>query len=248
MNLTGRRIAVTGGASGIGLATVERLVAAGASVACIDVDRTGLEQLVEVHPVFIRAVDITGSGTVSAAIDAFVDEIGGLDGLVNSAGVDLHCPIEETNDVQWRHVMAVNLDGPMHACRAAIPHLKASGGGSIVNVSSSAGLQPLKHRTAYSASKAALQMFSKSLALETGEHDIRVNAVCPGAVDTPLLRTSLEAASDPDLERKAVEARYALRRIASPNEIAAAIVWLLSDEASFVTGTAMAVDGGRSFH
>lgn len=248
MNLDGRRIAVMGSASGIGLATARRLVAANARTACMDIDRGGLDRFAEEHPVFTRAVDITASGAVSAAINAFAAETGGLDGLVNCAGLDLYCPAEGTSDRQWRHLMAVNLDGPMHACRAALPHLRDAGGGSIVNVSSGAGLRPLKYRSAYSASKAALQMYSKALALETGEHGIRVNAVCPGAVDTPLLRGGFDKTPDPDAEERATKERYALRRIASPNEIAAAILWLLSDEASFVTGTAMSVDGGRAFH
>ena len=248
MNLEGRRIIVIGGASGIGLATVRRLVEAGAHTACLDIDRAGLDRLSEEHPIFTRMVDITDSGGVSAAIDTFAAKAGGLDGLVNSAGLDLYCPAEETSDAQWCHLMAVNLDGPMYACRAALPHLRKSDAGSIVNVSSGAGLLPLQYRSAYSASKAALQMYSKALALESGEDGIRVNAVCSGAADTPLIQQGISKTSDPEAQIAAIEARYALRRIASPDEIAAAIVWLLSGEASFVTGTAMSVDGGRVFH
>ena len=107
---------------------------------------------------------------------------------------------------------------------------------------------PLKHRTAYSASKAGLQMFSKALAMEAADFGVRVNAICPGAVETGLLRSSIDAAPDPQQAYEAVRARYALARIAEPDEIAAAVLWLSSPESSYVTGVALAVDGGRTFH
>jgi NAD(P)-dependent dehydrogenase (short-subunit alcohol dehydrogenase family) len=136
--------------------------------------------------------------------------------------------------------------------QATYAYLKAARGGTIVNVSSAAGLSPLKHRTAYCASKAGLQMASKALAIEAAAFNIRVNTVCPGAVETDLLRSSFASArpGEPDEKaiRDAVRARYALNRIAEPEEIAAAIVWLSGPESSYVTGVALAVDGGRSFH
>ena len=150
--------------------------------------------------------------------------------------------------VEWNRVLAVNLTGPMLVMQAAYPFLKAAGGGTIVNVSSAAGLSPLQNRTAYCASKAALQMAGKALAIEGAAFNIRVNTVCPGAVETVLFRSSIDAAADPDAAYEAVRARYALRRIAEPEEIAAAILWLTSAESSYVTGTALAVDGGRTFH
>jgi NAD(P)-dependent dehydrogenase (short-subunit alcohol dehydrogenase family) len=148
----------------------------------------------------------------------------------------------------WDRVLGVNLRGPMLVMRACYPYLKAAGGGTIVNVSSGAGLLPLANRTAYCASKAGLQMLSKALAMEGAEFKIRVNTVCPGAVETDLFRRGLEETPDPQAAYEAVRARYALRRIAGPEEIAAAILWLTSAESSFVTGTAIAVDGGRTFH
>jgi NAD(P)-dependent dehydrogenase (short-subunit alcohol dehydrogenase family) len=148
----------------------------------------------------------------------------------------------------WNRVLSVNLTGPMLVMRACYAHLKAAGRGTIVNVSSGAGLLPLPDRTAYCASKAGLQMASKALAMEAAPHGIRVNTVCPGAVETDLFRSGLENTPDPQAAYEAVRARYALRRIAGPEEIAAAILWLTSDESSFVTGTALAVDGGRTFH
>jgi NAD(P)-dependent dehydrogenase (short-subunit alcohol dehydrogenase family) len=148
----------------------------------------------------------------------------------------------------WNRIIAVNLTGPMLVAQAAYPHLRTAGGGTIVNVSSGAGLSPLKHRTAYCASKAGLQMAAKALAMEAAEFGIRVNTICPGAVETELFRTSIDTAPDPVAAYEAVRARYALQRVASPEEIAAAILWLTSAESSYVTGTAIAVDGGRTFH
>jgi len=247
--LSGRRFFITGAARGIGAACVARLVAAGAAVAAFDRDADALAALSAKFPgVVVVPGDVSSSADVDAAVATGASRLGGIDALICSAGIDLVGALDQTSDEAWRRIFSVNLDGAMHACRAALPHLRKSGKASIVNVSSGAGLQPLKFRTAYSASKAALQMFSKALALEAAEHGIRVNAVCPGAVETDLLRQSIDAAADPAAARETVRQRYALGRIADADEIAAAILWLSSTEASYVTGIAMAVDGGRTFH
>ncbi len=247
--LAGRRLFVTGAAAGIGRACVERFLAEGARVACFDRDAAALSRLGEELPGDSLALftgDVTSVGEVEAALAGAAEALQGLDGLVNSAGVDLLASLTDTEDAAWRRVFSVNLDGPMHVCRAGLPHLKAAGGGTIVNISSGAGLRPLMHRTAYSASKAGLQMFSKALAIEAAEWSIRVNAVCPGAVDTGLFHSVLDPDDPQELE--SVRARYLLHRIAQPEEIAAAVLWLTSAESSFVTGSIVAVDGGRTFH
>ncbi|RRH68874.1 SDR family NAD(P)-dependent oxidoreductase [Falsigemmobacter faecalis] len=243
---SGRRIVVAGGAQGIGLAIVLRLRAAGAKVGVIDLAGPALSALP--GDVTALAADITDTAALAAAGAEIAASLGGVDGLVNSAGIDLVAPLSDITDDAWERIIAVNLTGAMKLARAFEPSLRASGCAAIVNLSSGAGLVPLKHRSAYSASKAGLQMFSKSLAMELAEAGIRVNCVCPGAVETPLFRASISGGEDEAAQLQAVRARYALQRIAAPDEIAAAILWLLSDEASYVTGVALAVDGGRTFH
>lgn len=245
-DFTGRRMLVTGGAKGIGKAAALRFLAGGAQVACLDMDEAALAEL---EPGFVALnADVTDTASVETATAEAAARMGGLDGVVNSAGVDLESSLEDMTDAAWERLIAVNLTGPMKVCRAALPFLKAAGGGTIVNVSSGAGLQPLKFRSAYSASKAGLQMFSKSLAMELAETGIRVNVVCPGAVETPLFRSSIAEGETGEAQLDAVRARYALARIAAPDEIAAGIAFLSSAEASYVTGVALAVDGGRTFH
>ena len=245
---TGRRMLVTGGAKGIGRATVQRFLDGGAQVACLDMDGVALAGLKQTRRVVALEADVTDTVSVEAAVAEAAARMGGLDGVVNSAGVDLQSCLEDMTDAAWERLIAVNLTGPMKVCRTAVPFLRAAGGGTIVNVSSGAGLQPLKFRSAYSASKAGLQMFSKSLAMELAEAGIRVNAICPGAVETPLFRSSIAGGDTGEAQLDAVRVRYALARIAGPDEIAAGIAFLSSAEASYVTGVALAVDGGRTFH
>jgi NAD(P)-dependent dehydrogenase (short-subunit alcohol dehydrogenase family) len=249
--LAGRRVLITGAANGIGLASVTRFLAEGASVAALDRDESALVALrrrfdgAAVHAV---SADVAEPASVTTAVADSATAMGGLDGVVNAAGIDLVADIEAMTPAEWSRIIAVNLTGPMLVMRAAFPYLRESGGGTIVNVSSGAGLSPLKHRTAYCASKAGLQMASKALAMEAAEFGVRVNSICPGAVETGLFRSGIEAAPDADAAYEAVRARYALRRIAAPEEVAAAIMWLTSNESSYVTGVALAVDGGRTFH
>lgn len=249
--LAGRRILISGAAKGIGLATAERFIKEGARIAALDRDEPALAALAgrfDRSQLYRVTADVVDPASVTAAVTGSATALGGLDGVVNAAGTDLIANIEAMTLADWNRLIAVNLTGPMLVMQATYPHLKAAGGGTIINVSSAAGLSPLKHRTAYCASKAGLQMASKALAMEAAEFGIRVNTICPGAVETELFRTSIDGAPDPDAAYQAVRARYALQRIAAPDEIAAAILWLTSAESSYVTGTAIAIDGGRTFH
>jgi NAD(P)-dependent dehydrogenase (short-subunit alcohol dehydrogenase family) len=184
---------------------------------------------------------------VNQAVRDAAAELGGIDALVYSAGIDMQASLAETEDDAWAALLDVNLTGAMRACRAALPHFPDKGG-SIVLVSSGAGLRPLPLRSAYCASKAGLNMLAKTLAIELAPRGIRVNALCPGAVETDLFRAGLAEAPDPEAAYAEARDRYALRRVAEPDEIGRAILFLISDAASYVTGIAMAADGGRTFH
>ncbi len=243
-SLQGRRILVVGGAAGIGLASVRLSREAGALVAAVDRDarRNGDPA----DPPLFRA-DVRETEAIDAAVADAATVMGGLDGVIYCAGIDLLTSLAATEDAAWERVLDVNLTGAMRVCRAALRHF-APQGGSIVLVSSGAGLRPLPDRTAYCASKAGLIMLAKTLAAELAPRGIRVNALCPGAVETGLFRSGLADTPDLDAALADVRARYALQRIAEPDEIARAIVFLTSGDASYVTGTALAVDGGRTFH
>ena len=240
VSLADRRIVVVGGAAGIGLATAQLARDAGARVAVIDRHAApeGISGFV---------ADMRRTGEVDEAMQAASELLGGADGLAYCAGIDLQSALTDTTDDAWEQVIDVNLTGAMRACRAAMRHFGGSAG-SIVLVSSGAGLSPLRNRSAYCASKAGLNMLAKSMALELATRGIRVNALCPGAVDTGLFRSGLADGKERETELAAIRARYALERVAEPEEIARAILFLLSAEASYVTGIAMAVDGGRTFH
>lgn len=245
-----RHLIVSGGASGIGLAVARMAVARGARVALLDRDTAALAEAVRLlgEAALALECDVSDAPAVRTAVDRAAQWLGGVDALVNSAGIDALKSLETTSDEEWARVLAVNLTGPMLVCRAALPHLRAAGGGSIVNIASGAGLRPLPNRTAYCASKAAVIMFGKSLAIETAADGIRVNAVCPGAIDTPLFRSSYENVDDPERALAEIRERYALGRIAAPEEVAEAVLYLSGPGASYITGTALAVDGGRTFH
>jgi NAD(P)-dependent dehydrogenase (short-subunit alcohol dehydrogenase family) len=246
----GRAFFVTGGASGIGLAVARLALQRGARVCIADRDVEALKRAAqalgsEAHTI---SCDVADAAQVISAVTEAVARMGRLDAVVNGAGVDHQAPLERVTDEDWARTLAVNLTGPMLVCRAAVPHLRRAGGGTIVNIASAAGLVPLPGRSAYCATKAGVVMFGKALAMELAVDGIRVNAVCPGAVDTPLFRTSYEDEDDASGALEAIRQRYALRRVAQPEELAEAVLYLSSPASSYVTGTAHAVDGGRSYH
>lgn len=245
--LAGRRIVVTGAASGIGAALARLAADEGAQIACLDRDQAGACAVAASlsRPGFGIGADVTQLQSVRDAIQMAAAEMAGIDGLVNSAGVVALGPVVEMTQATWQQMIDVNLTGSFLMCQAAIPHLlKAGEGASIVNISSAQALIPVAGAGAYAASKGGVQSLSKALAVELAP-TIRVNAVCPGLIDTPM-NAGLNKAGD-DTPPVRLD-RYALRRWGQPAEIAACILFLLSRDSSYMTGSSVAVDGGRSFH
>ncbi|MFC1414352.1 SDR family NAD(P)-dependent oxidoreductase [Streptacidiphilus sp. N1-12] len=235
-DLTGLRALVTGGASGIGLATVHRLTERGATVAVLDLDPGNL-------PLGFKA-DVADDASVRTAVAAAVEQLGGLDILVNNAGIGAIGSVEDNPDDQWHRVLDINLLGIVRTTRAALPHLRASEHAAIVNTCSIAATAGLPQRALYSASKGAVLSLTLAMAADHVREGIRVNCVNPGTVDTPWVGRLLDAAGDPAAERAALNARQPTGRLVSAEEVAAAIAYLASPDAASVTGTALAVDGG----
>jgi NAD(P)-dependent dehydrogenase (short-subunit alcohol dehydrogenase family) len=237
--LAQRKILITGGASGIGKATVSLFRQEGAKVAILDRAGTTDDEL------FVP-VDVADAASVQQAVRAAHAALGGLDGVVNAAGIFSPAGLADTTSDLFSRTLAVNLMGTFLVVQAAAPILLAAGAGTIVNIGSGVGIMPTgPGSTAYVASKGGVIAMSKALAMELAP-TVRVNVVCPGSVETPMTQSFLRnAAGEVD---PAVIARYALRRPASADEIAAAILFLTSAESSFVTGVTLPVDGGRTFH
>ena len=245
MRLRGRRVLVTGAASGIGLAIARLFRSEGAGVAMLDRDEAALAKA-QVDGAAALVCDVADERQVRAAVAQAATTLGGLDGVVNSAGIDLMRPFEHMTASEWARVMAVDLTGPMLVCHAALPALKQAGRGTIVNIASGAALRPLEHRTAYCAAKAGLVMFGKTLAVDLAADHIRVNAICPGIIDTPLFRSSWEGATDPEAELARILDRYVIKRPGEPEEIAQAALYLAGDESAMMTSHTFAIDGGLS--
>jgi NAD(P)-dependent dehydrogenase (short-subunit alcohol dehydrogenase family) len=242
--LEGRRIVVTGAASGIGAAIVRRLLEEGAAVAMLDRDARGLEAAAREGPSTVTLVaDVSIPGQVGSAIEAAARMLEGIDGLVNTAGVLHLARFEDTELAQWQRMLDVNLSGPWIVCRAALPHLRRGAAATIVNIASGLALRPAANYSAYAASKAGLITLTRALAIELAPA-IRANVVCPGAVETPMTR---DLYLDPKRKAEAM-ANDALGRLATTSEIANAVLFLTSSDSSFTTGATLTVDGGRTFH
>jgi NAD(P)-dependent dehydrogenase (short-subunit alcohol dehydrogenase family) len=241
--LAGRRILITGGGTGIGAATALRFAKEGARVAVLGLDLQGVADLPKAALAHAAVVDLRDPDALWAAVDESARRLGGLDGLVCNAGVGPSKPFAETTLDDWRNAIDGNATVTFMTCHAALPHLERCEQATIVNVGSAVGVQPLKGRSAYAASKAAVHAFTKVLAMELAPR-IRCNVIAPGAVDTALSRGVM---TSPDAV-KLVASRYALQRLGEAHEIAEAILFLTSFESSFVTGATLSVDGGRTYY
>ncbi|MFE6486191.1 SDR family NAD(P)-dependent oxidoreductase [Streptomyces sp. NPDC057757] len=235
----GLRALVTGGASGIGRAAADLLVSRGARVAVLDLDPSSVEK-----PLLGYRADVADDTSVREAVAAAVAELGGLDVLINNAGIGAAGTVEDNDDEQWHRVLDVNVVGMVRTARAALPHLRDSAHAAIVNTCSIAATAGLPQRALYAASKGAVLSLTLAMAADHIREGIRVNCVNPGTADTPWVGRLLDAADDPAAERAALEARQPTGRLVSAAEVAGAIAYLASPLSGATTGTALAVDGG----
>ena len=246
----GKVALVTGAASGIGLVTAELLLDEGAKVVLTDLEKRGAVPAILALAQRARfiALDVTDEANWIAVTDAVVSEFGRLDILVNCAGTALLKDIEATTLDEWRALHAVNLDGTFLGCKHAVRVMKDRGGGSVVNMSSVAGLVGAGNLAAYCSSKGGVRLLTKSVALHCARkgYNIRCNSVHPSFVDTPLLQSMIDSARDPQKMQANVERGAPLGRLAQPIEVARTIVFLASDESAFTTGAEFVVDGGLS--
>jgi NAD(P)-dependent dehydrogenase (short-subunit alcohol dehydrogenase family) len=248
--LSGRRVLVTAGAAGIGLAIVERLLHHGARIFVCDVSDAAISTFAKAHPqAAVVKTDVSNDTEVDRLFAILKDKLGGLDALINNAGIAGPTgAVEDIDPAEWRRCLDVGLTSQFLCARRAVPMLKAAGGGSIVNMSSSAGRHGYAYRTPYSSAKFGVIGFTQSLAKELGPANIRVNAILPGIIEGPRMEGVIrDRASQLGVSYEAMEKTYldrvSLRRMTSPHDVAAMIAFLLSDAAINISGQSIGVDG-----
>lgn len=249
MRFDDKVVIVTGGALGIGRAAAEIFAERGASVAILDWDeaagadaRAGIERVG--GQVLFQKVDVSNAADVQTAVETAHAAFGRVDSLLVSAGIQRYGTAVTTDDAQWDEVLNVNLRGAWNAAKSAIPFIKESGGGTIVNVSSVQALASQQNVLAYTVSKHGLLGLTRSMAMDFAKDNIRVNAVCPGTVDTPMLKWAASLDPNPQSVYDACNAMHPLGRIAQPREIGEVVAFLAHKSSSFVTGAVWTVDGG----
>ncbi len=243
--LADRVALVTGGCGGAGRAVCSRFVAEGAVVYAADLSPTGTATD-EDHPGEFLRLDVTSEEEVRSALEMIDRRHGRLDVLVNAAGIELELTIEETSLEQWNRIMAVNVTGTFLTCKYALPMLRSSEHASIVNFGSYDGYIADPRLAAYCATKGAVHALTKAMACDHGPEGVRVNAICPGYIDTPMLAQFVPDGVDADAARAEQEAVHPLRTVGTPTDMANLVNWLASDEARYATGQLWVLDGGLS--
>lgn len=249
-DLQGKVAVVTGGASGIGKATAERFLEEGAKVAIVDIsEQRGQEALADLksagHDPLLAAGDVTNAADVNRVVNEIIDHFGRIDILFSNAGILIEGTIEEVTEEEWDRTMAVNVKGAFLMAKEVIPHMLKQGKGTIVNNASCSGLVGDREAIAYNTSKAAVVNMTRCLALDYALKNIRVNCVCPGEIETPMfLQEAATRGISPDEHRKDISTYHPIGRLGRPKEVADAVLFLASDDSSFITGTAFSVDGG----
>ena len=251
MKLRGKVAIVTGGAKGIGSGIAAVFVREGAKVTIADVDReagekTSAELAKSGGDVMFARCDVSSESDVKSLIDTTLKRFGALHVLVNNAGIGVYKSVLDASAEEWDRCLAVNLKGVFLCSKYAIPHIKAAGGGAIVNIASVHSYQNVGGTAPYAASKGGVVTLTRVMAIDHGRDKIRVNAICPGWIYTPLIQGIFAGDADPEKAKQAVERRQLLGRLGRPDEIGEAAAFLASDEASYITGASLMVDNGMT--
>lgn len=250
MRLQGKVALITGGATGIGRATALLFAREGAKV-IVNTDRNKDAAMATVREILdnggiatFAQGDVAVAGDAKSLIETTIENYQGIDILINNAAIGISKPLAATTEEEWRRVIDVNLNGVFLMCKYAIPEMIKRGGGVIINVSSAWGLVAGYNAAAYCASKAGVINLTRSIAIDYAKDNIRANAVCPGSIDTPILRHGIALAANPEAEERTIIEAHPIGRLGEPIEVAYAILLLACDEASFITGAPLLVDGG----
>ncbi len=249
MRLEGRSALITGAGSGIGRATAELFAAEGARVAVVDVNPQAAQEVADsIGGAIAITADVSSASEITEAVNLAAGTLGGLHVLYNNAGVPAGGTVVDADEDDWDRCFAVNVKGTYLTSRAAVPHLREAGGGSIINQSSVSAQVGIQGLAPYSAAKGAVLSLTRGMAVDFADAGIRVNALCPGTVYTPLMEPLMRSRGDGDVERgiRITATKYPIGRLGTPLEIAQAALFLASEESSFVTGSIFTVDGGMT--